>query len=91
MIRTLAFALATSALIAAPAAAGTAKLNIAGKTPEQVAKAVWTAAQTTCRKEALFISVIEAHRVCVVSTYRAAMSRSSNPQLVALANTFPES
>jgi hypothetical protein len=27
----------------------------------------------------------------VVSTYRAAMSRSSNPQLVALANTFPES
>jgi hypothetical protein len=91
MIRTLALALTTSAMIAAPAVAGTATLNVAGKTPDQVAKAVWNAAQVTCRKEAVYVSVIEAHRACVVATYRSTMSRSSNPQLAALANTFPES
>lgn len=91
MLRTFAIALTASALFASSATAGTAKLDITGKTPQQVSKAVWQAAQATCRTEGVTISLIEAHRACVVSTYRTAMSRSASPKLAALANTLPDS
>lgn len=91
MIRTLAIALTAGALFAGSATAGTAKLNIAGKTPQQVSQAVWQAAQATCRTEGVMISLIQAHRACVVSTYRAVMSRSASPQVAALANKLPGS
>lgn len=91
MNRTIALALTASALIASTATAGTTKLSVAGKTPEQVAQAVWSVAQVSCRKEGVMISMLQAHRACVVATYRAALSRSENPQLAALANTIPSS
>ena len=91
MIRTFAIALTTGALLAGSATAGTTRLNVTDKTPQQVAQAVWTAAQISCRKEGVMITMIQAHRACVVSTYRATMSRSTNPQLAALANTMPDS
>jgi|JI10StandDraft_1071094.scaffolds.fasta_scaffold1423070_1 hypothetical protein len=91
MIRTITIALTAAALLASPAAAGTTRLNIAGKTPQEVAQAVWAASQVTCRKEGVMITMIQAHRACVAATYRSTMSRSDNPQLAALANALPES
>jgi hypothetical protein len=91
MTRTLALALAASALIAGPAAAETAKVKVSGKTPEQIAEAVWTAAQRTCLKREGMITMIEAHRACVVSTYRNTLASSGQPRLVALADVVPAS
>ncbi|MBL8769959.1 MAG: hypothetical protein JNK30_01140 [Phenylobacterium sp.] len=90
-MRTVALAFAAAALLATPAAAETAKLNVAGKTPEQVAKAVWDVAQKTCRDREVMITMIEAHRACVVSTYRTTLANSGNAQLAALADTLPSS
>lgn len=91
MIRTIAITLSASALLAAPATAGTTTINVAGKSPEQVAKAVWNAAQASCRKEAVFVSMVPAHRICVVNAYRAALARSGSAELAALANVTPKS
>lgn len=91
MNRTIALALTVSALIASTATAGTTKLSVSGKTPEQVAQAVWSAAQVSCRKEGVMITMLQAHRACVVATYQTSMSRAQNPQLAALANTIPGS
>lgn len=85
MIRTIALALTAGALIAGPAAAETAKVNIAGKSPEQAAKAIWAAANKACRSQDLSMTVVPAHRACVVKAYRQALASSGNPTLAALA------
>lgn len=91
MMRTLALALAASALIAAPAAAGTAKVTLEGKTPQEVSRAVWAAAQRACLKREVAITMIEAHRACVVATYKSTLANSGKPNLMALADTLPAS
>ncbi|WP_430424628.1 hypothetical protein [Phenylobacterium sp.] len=91
MMRTLALALAASALIAAPAAAGTAKVTLEGKTPQEVSRAVWAAAHRACLKREIAITVMEAHRACVVATYKSTLANSGKPNLMALADTLPAS
>lgn len=91
MMRTFALALAASALIAAPAAAGTAKVALEGKTPQEVSRAVWAAAQRACLKREVAITMIEAHRACVVATYKTTLANSGKPHLMALADTLPAS
>lgn len=91
MMRTFALALAASALIAAPAAAGTAKVALDGKTPQEVSRAVWAAAQRACLKREVAITMIEAHRACVVATYKSTLANSGKPNLMALADTLPAS
>lgn len=91
MTRTLALALAASALIAGPAAADTTRINVAGKSPEQIAKDVWAAAQRSCLKREGAITMIEAHRACVTATYREALAKSGDSKVAAVASMRPES
>jgi hypothetical protein len=85
MIRTLTLALAASALLSAPAVAGSVTVSAPNASPEQVSKAVWIAAQRACTKEAVQNTLIQAHRACVKSTYREAMLRTGDARLAALA------
>lgn len=83
--RMIALALTASALIAGPAAAETAKVNLAGKTPDQIAQAVWAAAHKACRSQDPAVTIVSAHRACVAKTYRQALASSGVPALAALA------
>lgn len=88
MIRTLAFAAAAAALIAAPAAAQSVRVPTAGKSPEQLHADIVRAAQSVCRSATMGASFPHEEMArCVKSTVAATVAKSGDPALAAVKPT----